>query len=88
MVIGIEHEGKGEAARAFVELADIVSRPAGVETVVEVANGVIPDDEASCVVYGMPKVAWELGAVDKQLPLGSISRAILDLCALEVRGAA
>ena len=26
-------------------------------------------DEASCVVYGMPKVAWEKGGVEKQVPL-------------------
>ena len=26
-------------------------------------------DEESCVVYGMPKAAWELGAAQRQLPL-------------------
>lgn len=26
-------------------------------------------DEASCVVYGMPRVAWETGAAQRQLPL-------------------
>jgi len=48
----------------------------------------IGQDEASCVVYGMPKVAYELGAVQRQLPLNAIARAALDLCALEIRGAA
>ena len=30
-------------------------------------------DEASCVVYGMPKAAWENGAAQLQLPLDRIS---------------
>ena len=38
-------------------------------------------DEASCVVYGMPKAAFELGAVERQLPLHRLSPAILELCA-------
>jgi two-component system chemotaxis response regulator CheB len=29
-------------------------------------------DEASCVVYGMPRSAFEIGAVERQLPLSSI----------------
>lgn len=37
----------------------------------------IGQDEQSCVVYGMPKVAYEIGAVGKQVPLSSISNAIL-----------
>ena len=36
-------------------------------------------DEASCVVYGMPKVAFEIGAVGKQLPLGKIGPEALRL---------
>jgi two-component system chemotaxis response regulator CheB len=38
-------------------------------------------DEASCVVYGMPKAAFETGAVQRQLPLGRLPAAILELCA-------
>jgi two-component system chemotaxis response regulator CheB len=34
-------------------------------------------NEASSVVYGMPKVAFECGAVEKQLPLGRIGHEIL-----------
>ncbi len=45
-------------------------------------------DEASSVVYGMPRVAHEIGAVERQLPLSRISSAILDLCAAPPRGAA
>jgi two-component system chemotaxis response regulator CheB len=36
-------------------------------------------DEASCVVYGMPKVAFELGAVEKQVSIQKLAPAILHL---------
>jgi two-component system chemotaxis response regulator CheB len=36
-------------------------------------------DEASCVVYGMPRAAFELGAVERQLPLDKIAAAIRNL---------
>jgi len=36
-------------------------------------------DEASSVVYGMPKVAFEIGAVERQLPLGDMRAGILKL---------
>ena len=38
----------------------------------------IAQDEASCVVYGMPKEAVALGAVDRILPLNEIPRAIIE----------
>lgn len=38
------------------------------------------EDEASCVVYGMPKAAFELGAVERELPLSRIAAEILRLC--------
>lgn len=38
-------------------------------------------DEASSVVYGMPRIAYEIGAVERQLPLSRMPSAILDLCA-------
>ena len=44
-------------------------------------------DEASSVVYGMPKAAHELGAVERQLPLHRLRPAILDLCAASPRAA-
>ena len=37
----------------------------------------IGQDEASCVVYGMPLVAYEMGGVSEQLPLTSIADAVL-----------
>ena len=38
-------------------------------------------DETTSVVYGMPRAAFELGAVERQLPLHRLSTAILELCA-------
>lgn len=37
----------------------------------------IGQDEESCVVYGMPGVAYKIGAVIKQLPLNEIAEEIL-----------
>jgi two-component system chemotaxis response regulator CheB len=37
----------------------------------------LAQDEASCVVYGMPKAAVELGAVDRQVSLEDLPQAIL-----------
>lgn len=39
----------------------------------------IGQDEQSCIVYGMPKVAYEMGAVDIQLPLMNIAGGIINL---------
>jgi two-component system chemotaxis response regulator CheB len=37
----------------------------------------IAQDEASCIVYGMPREAVNLGAVDHVMPLGRIAGTIL-----------
>ncbi len=37
----------------------------------------IGQDENSCVVYGMPKVAYEIGAVEQQFDLDDIAEAIV-----------
>ena len=34
-------------------------------------------DEASCVVYGMPREAFLIGAVEEQCPLGDIARRVI-----------
>ncbi|MFT3985040.1 MAG: chemotaxis response regulator protein-glutamate methylesterase [Lachnospiraceae bacterium] len=36
----------------------------------------IGQDEASSVVYGMPKVAYDIGGVEKQAPLGNIPQVL------------
>ena len=37
----------------------------------------VGQDEATCIVYGMPRAAWEIGAVDQQFPLDQIASAIM-----------
>lgn len=41
----------------------------------------IGQNKSSCVVYGMPKVAAEIGAVDIELPLNQIASHALEYCA-------
>jgi two-component system chemotaxis response regulator CheB len=60
----------------------------GLKAMRDAGAATVGQDEASCVVYGMPKAAHELGAVERQLALGAIAPAILSLCALELKGAA
>lgn len=40
----------------------------------------IGQDEASCVVYGMPKVAFDMGGVERQLSLEDIPKALIRMC--------
>jgi two-component system, chemotaxis family, protein-glutamate methylesterase/glutaminase len=46
----------------------------------------IGQNEKTCVVYGMPRVAHEMGAVEHQLPLGSIGEEVLKLTAARKEG--
>lgn len=46
----------------------------------QVGAATLGQDEASSVVYGMPRVAFEIGAVENQLPLEKIGPEILRLC--------
>jgi Chemotaxis response regulator containing a CheY-like receiver domain and a methylesterase domain len=64
--LGIIMTGMGDdGARGLLEMHD-----AGALTLAQ--------DEASCVVYGMPKEAVKLGAADRILPLDALPRAILE----------
>ena len=49
----------------------------GLKAMHDAGGRTIAQDEESCVVYGMPKVAVELGGVDRSLPLQQIPDAIL-----------
>ncbi|MBB3944795.1 two-component system chemotaxis response regulator CheB [Rhizobium skierniewicense] len=46
----------------------------------------VGQNEKTCVVYGMPRVAHELGAVETQLPLNAIGEEILKLTAARKEG--
>lgn len=65
--LGIIMTGMGDdGARGLNEM-----REAGAKTIAQ--------DEATCVVYGMPKEAIKLGAVDSVMPLDEIAGAILSV---------
>jgi two-component system chemotaxis response regulator CheB len=40
----------------------------------------IAQDEATCVVFGMPREAIRAGAVDQTLPLDRIAPALMNAC--------
>ena len=54
---------------------------AGLMSMKQAGARTLGQDESSCVVYGMPRVAFEIGAVDKQVGLSRMGPAILNLCA-------
>ena len=63
--VGVIMTGMGDdGAKGMLEM-----KQAGAKTVAQ--------DEKSCVVFGMPKEAIKLGAVDKVLPLDSISGYVI-----------
>jgi two-component system chemotaxis response regulator CheB len=69
--LGVILTGMGrDGARGLLALREAGARTLG-------------QDEASSVVYGMPKAALELGAVERQLPLRKIASAALDICAAD-----
>ncbi len=51
----------------------------GLKAMKEAGAKTLGQNQATSVVYGMPKVAYELGAVDNQLPLDEIGPALLRL---------
>jgi two-component system, chemotaxis family, protein-glutamate methylesterase/glutaminase len=51
----------------------------GMQKIKEKGGFTIAQDEASCVVFGMPKAAIDLGAVKEVVPLHSIGQRILEL---------
>ena len=63
--LGIIMTGMGDdGARGMKEMKD-----AGAKTIAQ--------DEASCVVFGMPKEAIKLGCVDQTMPLDKIPEAMM-----------
>lgn len=67
-VVAVMLTGMGrDGAEAMAEL-----RRAGAQCLAQ--------DEATSVVFGMPRAAIELGAVDRATPIGEMARNVLDLC--------
>lgn len=53
---------------------------AGLKLLRDRGGRTVGQSEASCIVYGMPRVAKEKGAVENELPLDQIAEAIIRLC--------
>ncbi len=51
----------------------------GLKAMKDAGAATLGQDESSSVVYGMPKVAMEIGAVDKQLPLHEIALGLIKM---------
>jgi two-component system chemotaxis response regulator CheB len=49
----------------------------GLKEMRDAGSNTIAQDEATCVVFGMPKEAIRFGGVERVLPLDDLSRAIL-----------
>ncbi|MGB3244673.1 MAG: chemotaxis-specific protein-glutamate methyltransferase CheB [Sulfitobacter sp.] len=54
----------------------------GLKDLREAGARTVGQDQFSSTVYGMPRAAWELGAVERQLPLDRIGPALNQLVAL------
>jgi two-component system, chemotaxis family, protein-glutamate methylesterase/glutaminase len=57
----------------------------GLKAIRDEGGRTLGQDERSCVVYGMPKAAADLGAVERQTSLERMADAILELCNYEQR---
>ncbi|WP_417688308.1 protein-glutamate methylesterase/protein-glutamine glutaminase [Roseibium sp.] len=53
----------------------------GLKAIRDAGGATIGQDEASCVVYGMPKAAFDIGAIEQQCSLGAIAETMLQTCA-------
>ena len=49
----------------------------GLKAIKEAGGSTIAEDESTCVVFGMPKAAIEMGCVDEIVPLPRIAPAVL-----------
>lgn len=72
------YAGKNAVAVIMTGMGDDGAR--GMLEMKEAGAATIAQDEDTCVVFGMPKKALELGAVDKVLPLRHIAAAVLSEC--------
>ena len=54
---------------------------AGLMSMKKAGARTLGQDESSCVVYGMPRIAFEIGAVERQVGLSRMGPSILNLCA-------
>src|SRR5262249_44120491 len=51
-------------------------RAAGLEAIQRAGGATLAQDQASCVIYGMPRAAVETGCVDQVVPLDKLADAM------------
>jgi len=74
----------GPAAVAAILTGMGADGAAGMKALSEAGAITLAQDEASCVVFGMPKEAIALGAVRQVVPLDRIAQTFLSLIAMQV----
>ena len=52
----------------------------GLKAMRDAGASTLGQDEASSVIYGMPRAAFEIGAVEHQLPLDRIGPELVRMC--------
>lgn len=70
-----KYAGKNAMGVIMTGMGDDGAR--GLKEMHDVGSHTLAQDEASCVVYGMPKEAVKHGAVDRILPLSALAGAIM-----------
>jgi len=71
-----KHAGKNALGIIMTGMGDDGAR--GLKEMHDFGAYTIGQDEKSCIVYGMPKEAFKVGAIDMQMPLDSIAPAIMN----------
>ncbi len=77
--IAAEHGARASAALLTGMGRDGAS---GLLAIRRAGGATIAQDEASCVIYGMPREAALLGAAERMLPLDQIGSALASLCGI------
>jgi two-component system chemotaxis response regulator CheB len=70
-------EAAGEGATAVILTGMGGDGAAGMRRIRSAGGHTLAQDEASCVVFGMPKSAIEMGGVDKVAPLDALAERIM-----------
>jgi two-component system chemotaxis response regulator CheB len=69
-----KHFGKGLSAVLLTGMGRDGAR--GLKTIRDLGGHTVAEHESTCVIYGMPRAAVELGGADCVLPLGEIAAHI------------
>ncbi len=81
-----KHAGRNAAAALLTGMGS--DGAAGLLAIRQAGGRTFAQDEASCVVFGMPRAAQELGAAEEMLPLERIPQALVAAAQTNVRLAA